>query len=123
MKQRFPFEIHYVLTEPFAGVYVYPLFRQVLGEALTKKVIIEMNYEHRVQKKYKDWIDHFLNYGEEHINPVLNKALNREPDYPTFIKLVEYGLRLKIELDGHVRDERHKRGKPPYTYGQALTYE
>lgn len=122
MQQKFPYEVRYVLTAPFIGIFVYKQLRRVLSDDQVK--MIAMNFNSYIEAKNNhNTISEFLEYGEKYINPILNEKLRREPNHPTFIKLVEYSISNYIERDSGVNWERINRGLPHYKYGEQLIYD
>lgn len=122
MQQKFPYEIRYVLTAPFIGIFVYKQLRRVLGDDQVRMIATDFN-AYIEAKNNHNTIPEFLEYGEQNINPILNQKLGREPNHPTFIKLVEFSISNYIERNSGVNWERIKRGLPRYKYGEQLIYD
>ena len=114
-----PFEIKLVLTHAMIGLDVYPQFRRIGIDTI--KLHKEFATDFKATGK-TDEVAYFLDYGIRVLNPRLNKMLNRPHDHPTFLKMVEYGIRESIEKSQEVWKLRSEAGKGKYFYGCELTY-
>ncbi|HEY5692551.1 MAG TPA: hypothetical protein VIS49_13935 [Cyclobacteriaceae bacterium] len=85
-----PFEIKSVLTHAMIGLDVYPQFRRIGFDTI--KLHKEFETDFKASGK-KDEVAYFLDYGIRVLNPRVNQRLNRPLDHPTFLKMVEYGIR------------------------------
>lgn len=118
---KIPFEIKTVLTLPMIGVNVYPQFRKMGIDTI--ELHIEFIKAFKANKSDLRQVDYFLEYGMTVLNPILNKRLNRPVDHPTFLKLVEYGIRDIIKRDQSVYRKRTQLGLGAYEYGVELIFE
>lgn len=102
------------------GLYVYPQFRRIGID--TVKLHKEFSLDFKACGK-ADEVAYFLDYGIRVLNPKLNQKLNRPIDHPTFLKMVEYGIKEYIEKDQLVWRRRNELGKGKYFYGCELTFD
>jgi len=85
--------------------FVWPQLDKVLPDSVTRPIIKKIweEYDHMDNETKGPPSTYFLKRSQEEFNPLLNKVLKREEDFPTWNNLLSYALRNYIYWDTGAR--------------------